>query len=146
MRLLGQSKCSFSFAWHYQVALTKVVDWSSLYAGECVEAGCDCLPSLSPTRLLSSSKADSALKLRSESKPPGEEWYRSSKSWSHAKSLCDQLLVWDLMRRIESILESQFPTVNISDFAHNSKMPCKIIKYLRWHLTSSKPIPSFYRV
>lgn len=41
---------------------------------------------------------------------PREEWYQPPKSWSPAKSLCDQFPLQGQMRRILPILEFQFPT------------------------------------
>lgn len=48
-------------------------------------------------------------KLRTETKPPVEEWYQSSNFWSLAKSLCDRLPVRGRMRRIQPTLSPRSP-------------------------------------
>ena len=130
---------------HSTLPPMKVINWSSLHARQCMDARKHLSSSLSPT-LSHTSMLTLYTKLWTETKPPVEEWYQSPKSWSPAKSLCDQLPVRGHMRRIQPSLESHFPTVNISDFAHNSEVPRGITKCLRWHLTSSGPLSLFYRV
>lgn len=66
-----------------------------------------------------------------------EERYRSSKFWSSVKSsetnyLCR--VTWGELSYLWN------PTMSISKFVYNSKMPWRIIKHLRWHLTSSNPL------
>ena len=48
-------------------------------------------------------------KLWTETKSPVKEWYQSSESWSLAKSLCDQLPVRGLMRRINQLWSPSSP-------------------------------------